>query len=270
MFLVQAASLFNSIQAVNLFGITFAKYKTPEGAERMRNTQTVAALGAFRQQTRMSHLIANNLSNAQTIGFKREIPVFQSILSKTSERFQNIQNDTVKISFLPGPIQKTGNDLDLAIEGGGFFKVKSPNGVRYTRNGNFGLNKDQVLINADGYPVLGQRGEIILTGKKIAVGTNGSISVNGNEVDQIALVTFPDLNILKKEGHTLLKNESLQEEIEAQQSQVVQGALEGSNVNAVEEMINLMDSYRTYESCLKIIQADNSLDSKAVNEVGRV
>ena len=237
----------------------------------MRNTQTVAALGAFRQQTRMSHLIANNLSNAQTIGFKREIPVFQSILSKTSERFQNIQNDTVKISFLPGPIQKTGNDLDLAIEGGGFFKVKTPNGVRYTRNGNFGLSKDKVLINPDGYPVLGQRGsEITLTGKKIAVGTNGSISVDGNEVDQIALVTFPNLNILKKEGHTLLKNESLQEEIGAQQSQVVQGALEASNVNAVEEMINLMDSYRTYESCLKIIQADNSLDSKAVNEVGRV
>ena len=113
----------------------------------MRNTQMVAAMGAFRQQTRMDHLIANNLSNAQTAGFKREVPVFQTILSKTSDRFQNIQRDTVKISFLPGPIQKTGNDLDLAIEGEGFFKVKTPNGVRYTRNGNFSVTKDQVLIN---------------------------------------------------------------------------------------------------------------------------
>lgn len=237
----------------------------------MRNTQAVAAMGAFRQQTRMDHLIANNLSNVQTIGFKREVPVFQSILSKTSERFQNIQHDTMRISFLPGPIQKTGNDLDLAIEGEGFFKVKTPNGVRYTRNGNFSLNKDQLLISADGFPVLGQRGsEITLTGKKIAVGSNGSVMADGNEVDQIAVVTFSDLSILQKEGHTLLKNGSSEGEIKAPQSQVVQGALEASNVNAVEEMINLMDSYRTYESCLKIIQADDSLDSKAVNEVGRV
>ncbi len=237
----------------------------------MRNTQAVAAMGAFRQQTRMDHLIANNLSNVQTIGFKREVPVFQSILSKTSERFQNIQHDTMRISFLPGPIQKTGNDLDLTIEGEGFFKVKTPNGVRYTRNGNFSLTKDQLLINADGFPVLGQRGsEITLTGKKIAVGSNGSVMADGNEVDQIAVVTFSDQSILQKEGHTLLKNGSSEGEIKAPQSQVLQGALEASNVNAVEEMINLMDSHRTYESCLKIIQADDSLDSKAVNEVGRV
>jgi flagellar basal-body rod protein FlgF len=238
----------------------------------MRNTQIVAAMGAFRQQTRMDHVIANNLSNAQTIGFKREVPVFQSILSKTSERFQNIQKDTVRISFLPGPIQKTGNDLDLAIEGEGFFKVKTPDGVRYTRNGNFSLNKDQVLINASGFPVLGQRGsEITVTGKKIAVGTNGSVMADGNEVDQIAVVTFPGLDVLQKEGYTLMKNGSPgQEEIKAPDTQVVQGALEASNVNAVDEMIGLMDSYRTYESCLKIIQSDNAMDSKAVNDVGRV
>ena len=238
----------------------------------MRNTQMVAAMGAFRQQTRMDHLIANNLSNAQTTGFKRQVPVFQTILSKTSERFQNIQRDTVRISFLQGPIQKTGNDLDLAIEGEGFFKVKTPYGVRYTRSGNFGLNKDQVLINANGFPVLSEKGsEITLTGKKIAVGSNGSISADGNEVDQIAVVSFPDLNVLQKEGHTLLKNANpRQEEIKAPESQVVQGALEASNVNAVDEMINLLDSYRTYESCLKIIQADNSLDTRAVNDVGKV
>jgi flagellar basal-body rod protein FlgF len=236
----------------------------------MRNTQTIAALGAFRQQTRIDHLIANNLSNVQTTGFKREVPVFKDVLSQASGRFRKIGNDPVKISFIPGTIQKTGNDLDLAIEGEGFFKVETPNGGRYTRSGNFGLNKDKVLINADGFPVLGQKGEITLTGQKITVGGNGSIAVDGNEVDQIAVVSFPDLNVLNKEGHTLLKMESRETEMAAGQSQVVQGALEASNVNPVEEMINLMDSFRTYQSCLKIIQADDSLDSKAVNEVGRV
>jgi flagellar basal-body rod protein FlgF len=236
----------------------------------MHNSQTVAALGAFRQQTRMSHIIANNLSNVQTAGFKREVPVFNNLLSQAQDAFRNIDNDPVKISFTPGTIQKTGNDLDFAIEGEGFFKVKTPNGVRYTRSGNFGLNKDKVLINANGFPVLGQRGEITLTGDKITVAENGSISVDGNELDHIAVVTFPDSNVLNKEGHTLLKTESTETEMAAQQSQVVQGALEASNVNPVEEMINLMDSFRTYESCLKIIQADDSLDSKAVNDVGRV
>jgi flagellar basal-body rod protein FlgG len=177
----------------------------------------------------------------------------------------------VKISFLPGSIQKTGNDLDLAIQGEGFFKVNTPNGVRYTRNGNFSLNKDRVLTNANGFPVLGQRGgEITLTGKKIAVGSNGSVMADGNEVDQIAVVTFPGLDVLQKEGYTLMKNGTEQEEIKAPESQVVQGALEASNVNVVNEMINLMDSHRTYESCLKVIEADNSMDTKAVNNLGTV
>jgi len=236
----------------------------------MRNTQTIAALGAFRQQTRIDHVIANNLSNVQTAGFKREVPVFSNVLSQAQGRFQPTQNDPVGISFTQGTTQKTRNDLDLAIQGEGFFKVESPNGVRYTRNGNFGLNKDQVLVNANGFPVLGRNGKITLTGNKITVGENGAIAVDGNEVDQIAVVTLPDLNVLKKEGHNLLKTEDLGTEMAAGQSQVVQGALEASNVNPVEEMINLMDSFRTYESCLKIIQADDSLDSKAVNEVGKV
>lgn len=238
----------------------------------MYNTQIVAAMGAFRQQTRIDYIIANNLSNAQTVGFKRDIPVFQGVLSKTSDRFQSVPKDTVKISFLPGPIQRTGNDLDLAIEGEGFFEVKTPYGVRYTRSGNFSLNKDQVLINPNGFPVLGQRGgEITLTGRKITVGSNGSVMVDGNEVDQIAVVTFPSLDVLQKEGQTLMKSTNPeQEEIKAPDSQVIQGALEASNVNAVNEMINLMDSLRSYESCMKVIQADSSLDNQAVSNVGKV
>jgi flagellar basal-body rod protein FlgF len=236
----------------------------------MHNTQAVAALGAFRQQTRISYIIANNLSNVQTAGFKREVPVFENVLSQTQEAFRKIDDDPVKISFTEGTIQRTGNNLDLAIEGEGFFKVKTPNGARYTRSGNFRLNKDKVLINAGGFPVQGKRGNITLTGNKITVAANGSIAVDGNEVDQITVVSFPDSNVLSKEGHTLLRTENTEEEMAAQQSQVVQGALEASNVNPVEEMVNLMDSFRTYESCLKIIQSGDSLDSRAVNDVGRV
>jgi flagellar basal-body rod protein FlgG len=236
----------------------------------MHNSQNVAALGAFRQQARISLIIANNLSNAQTAGFKRDVPVFNNILSQAWDRFQKTENDTSKISFLPGSIQKTGNDLDLAIEGEGFFKVKTPNGIRYTRSGSFGLNKDKVLINAEGFPVLGRREEITLNGKNITVENNGSVKVDGNEVDQIAVVTFSTLDALQKQGHTLFELPGPEEEIAASQSRVIQGALEASNVNPIEEMLNLLDAYRTYEACIKTIQSDDSLDSKAVNEIGRV
>jgi flagellar basal-body rod protein FlgG len=236
----------------------------------MRNSQAVPALGAFRQQARISHTIANNLSNTQTVGFKRDVSVFNSILSQAWNRFQSIGNDTSKISFLPGSTQKTGNALDLAIEGDGFFKVKTTNGIRYTRSGNFGLNQDKILINAEGFPVLGQRGEITLNGKNILVESNGSIKVDGNEVGQIALVTFPTLDALQKEGHTLFQSPSPENEIPAERSEVVQGALEASNVNPIQEMLSLLDSHRTYEACMKIIQSDDTLDSKAVNEVGKV
>jgi len=89
-------------------------------------------------------------------------------------------------------------------------------------------------------------------------------------VDRIALVTFPTLDALQKEGHTLFQSPSPENETAADRSEILQGALEGSNVNPIQEMLSLLDSHRTYEACIKIIQSDDTLDSKAVNEVGRV
>jgi flagellar basal body rod protein FlgG len=94
--------------------------------------------------------------------------------------------------------------------------------------------------------------------------------VDGEEAGQIALVTFSDLNLLRKEGNGLFRLEVPQAEVEVRDSQLLQGALESSNVNPVEEMVNLIDSLRSYESCLKVIQGHDDMDNKAVNELGRV
>jgi flagellar basal-body rod protein FlgG len=227
-------------------------------------------MGAFRQQNRISHLIANNLSNAQTPGFKKEVPVFHQILSDASGRFYPGTVEWSKTAFQQGSIQKTGNPLDMAIEGEGFFKVKTPLGIRYTRAGSFIVNREKVLTNADGFPVLGKQGEIMVSGQNIAIERNGTVKADGGEIGQIALVTFPDLDVLKKEGHTLYSSDLPEKETEVQDPLIHQGSLELSNANAMEEMVNFIDAMRTFESCLKIIQSQDEMDGKAVNELGRI
>lgn len=236
----------------------------------MRPSQIFASLGALRQENRISNLIANNLSNLQTPGFKKDLPIFSAVLSRALGPYQRPSFDQTKTLFHQGSIQETGNPLDLAVEGEGFFKILTPQGIRYTRAGNFSLNKDMVLTNAEGFPVMGRRGEITLSGGTISVEKDGTVKVNGEEREKIALVTFQDLDLLRKEGHTLFGLKIPQDEIEVENRQIHQGALEASNVNPIEEMINLTDALRSFESCVKIVQSQDELDSKAVNDLGKV
>jgi len=236
----------------------------------MRQSQIFASLGTLRQQNRISHLIANNLSNVQTAGFKKDVPIFSVLLSQALDSYQRLSFDRTKTLFHQGTIQETGNPLDLAIEGEGFFKIQTPQGIRYTRAGNFCLNQDGVLTNANGFSVVGKRGEMTLRGGTISVEKNGTVKVNGEERDKITLVTFQDLDLLRKEGHTLFGLKIPQEETEVGNPQIHQGALEASNTNPIEEMVNLIDALRSFESCVKIVQSQDELDSKAVNELGKV
>jgi flagellar basal-body rod protein FlgG len=236
----------------------------------MGDTQVIAANGLLRQEQRFN-LIANNLSNIQTTGFKKDVPVFSKILSQSTDRFGGGGNQSSVTLFQQGDLQRTGNELNLAIEGEGFFKVQTPWGVRYTRNGNFALNQAGTLIDGNGFPVMGSRDEISLRGgKTIQVQPNGAVQADGQEVDRISLVTFADLRAIQKEGHTYFRAAEGQEEIEASGSQVVQGALESANVNGIEEMIRLIDAQRSFEACQRVIQAQDELNGKAVNELGRL
>ena len=226
-------------------------------------------VGLFRQEKRYD-IIANNLSNTQTVGYKKDVPVFQRVLSAALEYF--LPEDAVAsiTVFQQGDLQSTRNPLDLAIEGEGFFKVQTPGGIRYSRSGNLRLNKDGVMVQSQGYPVLGRGREITLRGSHIRVDKDGTIWADGNNQGKIDLVTFADLGGLKKEGQTLYKLEGEQEEKEALQSQVHQGSLELSNVNAMEEMIRLIDSLRTFESCHKVVQVEDELNARAVNDLAKV
>jgi len=236
----------------------------------MQTTRKVSSLTAFQLQDTAFHSIVNNLSNIQTPGFKKDFAVFHSMVSQSAEGLKRFISNETKTSFQQGDLQRTGNDFDLAIEGEGFFKVRTPHGFRYTRAGNFRLNKEKVLTSGDGFPVMGTRGELVLNGQKIVVEKDGTLKMDGSEVDRIARVTFPDLQSLKKEGQGLFRVETFQEEQENPEGEITQGQLEASNINSVEEMVKLIDALRTYESCLKMIQSQDEIDSKAANELGRV
>jgi len=235
----------------------------------MGHFQSIAALGALREEKRYS-VIANNMSNSQTVGFRKDNLVFRQVIDQVSNRLGSEETGRGLISFQQGELQTTGNALDVAIDGEGFFKVATPQGIRYTRSGRFELNNDRILVSAAGFPVMGRTGEITLTGKNISIDKDGSIRVDGNPIDQLSVVILPAPHLLKKEGQTLLKSDDPQEEMEDPESQVIQGSLESSNTNTVEEMMKMLDSLRVYESCMKAIQSNDELNAKAVNEVGRV
>jgi flagellar basal-body rod protein FlgG len=236
----------------------------------MANTSRLTSITAYENQSKYYSTIANNLTNAQTPGFKRDIPLFRSLLEQKMGPSPYPLIKETRTLFQQGDLHQTGNALDLAIEGDGFFKLKTPYGFRYTRAGNFKLSNEGVLTDSGGFPVMGKKGEIVLKGKAITVNKDGTVEVEGAQVDQVAVATFSDLGLLKKEGQNLFRVEDSREERESQGSQVLQGTLEASNVNPIEEMVKMIDSLRTYESCLKMIQSQDELDSKAANEVGRV
>ncbi len=234
--------------------------------------QNSAVIGLFRQQRRYE-LISNNLSNVQTPGFKKDAPVFHQVFSDAlnpSLTALSMDSEISQTLFNQGEIQRTGNLLDLAVEGEGFFKIKTPEGIRYTRNGNFHLTQEGVLVQSNGFPVLGKNGEITLQGSKIEVEKDGTIKMDGENRNQLALVTFADLKGLRKEGQSLFKLETEQEEKAAEGGQVLQGVQEGSNVNSMEEMVLLIDALRSFEACHKIVQVQDEMNARAVNDLAKV
>jgi flagellar basal-body rod protein FlgG len=132
------------------------------------------------------------------------------------------------------------------------------------------LTQEGILVQSNGFPVLGKNGEITLRGSKVAVEKDGTIKVDGENQSQLALVTFADLKGLQKEGKSLFKLETEQEEKELDGGQVLQGVQEGSNVNSMEEMIQLIDAMRTFEACYKIVQTQDDMNARAVNDLAKV
>jgi len=173
--------------------------------------------------------------------------------------------------FSPGPIRHTGNELDVALETPGFFKIQTPRGIRYTRDGAFKLDVDRTLVTHNGDPVLGQNGPITINGKNVTIEPDGGVVVENEPVDTISVVDFRNLDLVKKEGSSYYVFQGQERDIfTAENISVQNGYIEQSNVNPTGEMVKMVMSLRVFESAQKAIQFMDEITSKMVNEVGRL
>lgn len=223
-------------------------------------------------QERRLDQTANNLANVDTAGYKRESVTFWEMLYRANSHRERVGKGlNILTDHQQGNTQATGKDLDLAINGEGFFRIQTEQGVRYTRAGNFELDElGQLRMPDGGGLVLGDGGPVIIDGDTFSVDRQGRVLVDGIQVNQLAIVTVNDLTALAKQGENLFRLTDAGEEVAALNFQVRQGFLEKSNVNSMEEMTTMIDLYRNYEAQQKMIQAVDDMDNLAISRVGKL
>lgn len=264
-------------------------------------------------QQRKVETIANNIANANTAGFKKDRLTFKEHLTALDKgledidipredwspddfyRSQGAQNAYVKVDgsytvHEQGSLQPTNNPFDLALHGKGFFEVLTPQGVRYTRKGNFTVSKDGELITESGYKLLSalqadasqgrdtaalntdhnSRVIKIPPGKTLSISKEGDIFTRDGQLSKVSVVEFKDVQAIKKQGHSLYINND-QENLKRNEvsTTVNQGFIEGSNVNAVQEMSELIRAHRHFENIQKAINTYDAISGKAVNDIAK-
>jgi flagellar basal-body rod protein FlgG len=245
--------------------------------------------GALAHERRMQ-VFANNMANVNTAGFKQDEEAFKAVFPRPHAAIPGIGYGVglaqqimakplgaaervfalphiMKTTFESGRIRLTGNPLDLAIQGSGFFEVKTPQGARYSRNGMFSLDRQRRLVTNLGYPVMGARGEIKIPVGKLEITTQGEIKVDDKPVDRIRVMEFPDDQMPQKFAEGLFISDK---GAVARNPQIQAGHIEESNVNALGEMVKMIQGMRSYESAQKLIQAFDRMAETAIQDVGRV
>lgn len=256
----------------------------------MSDTIYTAATGAAAQQMRMD-LLANNLANVDTVGFKEDGAVFRAFLPGQNgaaspsgtplaarqaavplpSNYHTSMGES-QTRYSQGALKQTGNPLDVGLEGEGFFVVQAEAGTRYTRNGSFRLDSEGTLVSADGLPVLGDGGPIqIEEGAKVTIDEQGNVFADAEQVGTLRLVTFDTPYPLEKAGDNLfmLKDPQAQEK-PPERLAVAQGHLELSNVEALRALTDMIEVVRLYEACQKMMRTDDENTGRAINDVGRL
>lgn len=182
-----------------------------------------------------------------------------------------IHSSEVVTDYEQGQLEQTDGNFDLALQGKGFFCIETPAGERYTRNGEFAKDAEGYLVTKDGYKVLGENGYIKIDGSTMIVNENGEVYSNDQQAGKLKLVDFSDYRMLRKEENGLVKlEEGIEEGTVEAAATLKQGFVEGSNVNSVKEMVEMITMMRTYEANQKLITIHDELLEKAVNNIARV
>ena len=247
-----------------------------------------AYTGMLAQQKRMD-TISNNLANVNTAGFKKENVVFQSFDAVYVSKIKDpegpksmrigqgafgVRRGEIYVNFEQGSLQATDDPYNLAIEGSGMFVIGAYDEEgnvleKYTRDGTFTLNPNGQLVTKDGYFVVGGNGPITIDSSNVRIDEQGKVFADGEYVDQIKLTDFENPETLNKIGSGIFDaaEDTVMTEFGAQ---VIQGYVEGSNVSSIDEMVNIINVMRSYETNQKMLMTCDATLEKAVNEVGRV
>lgn len=223
---------------------------------------------------REMNVLANNVANVSTTSFKEELMVYRSAPTRTRFGDQvafTIDHGTAT-SFQPGGMQATGNPLDLAIEGPGYFAVQGATRELYTRNGSFKLDADGQLVTDDGRPVLdtGQNPILIPPGETdISITPTGVVFAGAAQLGRLRVVEFDNPQGLERIGNSYFGT-SQEPKQTAGASQVKQGALEHSNVQAVVAITDLVRIQRTYEGVRNLVETEHEREKDMISKLGRV
>ncbi|NPV60608.1 MAG: flagellar basal-body rod protein FlgF [Actinobacteria bacterium] len=243
-----------------------------------------ASYAGMRAMLMRQDVTASNLANANSVGYKQDFAVIQAYPRRELTRVEGGGRTSelgtvgdgrggslvgsVRTDFTQGALKETGLATDLALEGEGFFAVRRGNETYYTRAGNFGVDGEGRLVTARGDLVLGEDGNPLLVGGNgIEVGQDGTITVGGEARGRLMLVAFDDAAALEKVGEGLFSGEGARP---AEGLAVRQGYLEASNVDAVEQMVSMIECFRAYESSQRMLQAQDRTLQKLIDQVGKV
>ncbi len=231
----------------------------------------VLSSGMFLQERKLETL-TNNLANVDTPAFKMDMLLVSVWDTPSGQRIpdnspENPTNnflyplvDGVRTLFIQGALRETGNPLDLALEGEGFFAVRSGDQVFYTRKGNFRIDREGYLVNELGMRVLNQEGEEIRVVGSLSVAPDGSLFANGQPIGRLGVYT---LNQPQKVGRDLFIGQAQ----DAQNFRVMQGFIEGSNTNPILELVKLIEAHRAHEVYSNLIRALDQTHERSVNNL---
>jgi flagellar basal-body rod protein FlgF len=244
------------------------------------NSGYYAACTGLMARTQALETIANNLANVSTTGFRASHNVFSSLLATTGNSPLSVLNQDAndygvlsgtQLDTSQGALVRTGNDLDFAMEGPGYFVVQSATGPAYTRGGNFRVSPQSQLVTAAGDPVMGDNNRpITLIGTPISISPDGTISTNGAISGRLKIVEFAPTIEIQSVGGAYYKAPA-GAAVAATRSQVRQGTLESSNVNPITSVVELVTAQREVETMRHVLTMINAdLDKTAAQDLPRI
>lgn len=236
---------------------------------QLANTVALSRLVA---QKRALDVTANNVANQTTPGFQAQHALFSDWLNRQprtdpppgARAVSYVQDRATFRDQQTGPIQQTGNPLDLALNGTGYFMVETPGGNRLTRAGRFGLTAGGTIADSEGHNLLDREGQplrVAATDTQVSVTADGVVSTENGRVGQVAVVRPNDPSRLKSEGDRLLRADEGTTPVE--RPRVIQGAVEGSNVNPIQEMTRMMEALREFQFASQFVEKENERQMKA-------